>query len=151
MASFRPKFTVSSSRKELLFRSHRYSFDTRICLRVHISPFSWINQNCIFKGQNPIKLSTWMIKELSIIPNYLRLFTFVAGTYIFTEKGKICIGLGVELHSTYYIILISATFTSKFSFPFHLYNVKKKSACSTVFQQIVSALEYFPQSKPLKN
>ena len=117
--------------KALLFSTHRYSFDTRICLRVHISPFSWINQNCIFKGQNPIKLSTWMIKELSVIPNYLRLFTFVAGTYIFTENqidGKICIGLGVK--SIIIIIHISATFTSKFSFPSHLHNVKKKSACN---------------------
>ena len=78
--------------KALRFSFYRYSFDTRICLRVHISPFSWINQNCIFKGQNPIKLSTWMIKELSIIPNYLRLFTFVVGTHIFIENqinGKI--------------------------------------------------------------
>ena len=62
-----------------------------------------------------------MIKELSVIPNYLRLFTFVAGTYILTENqidGKICIGLGVKL-----IIIrvhISATFTSKFSFPSRL-------------------------------
>ena len=90
--------------KALHFSFYRYSFDTRICLRVHISPFSWINQNCIFKGQNPINLSTWMIKELSIIPNYLRLFTFVAGTHIFIEKkinGKIH-----EVDNSYYIFYV---------------------------------------------
>ena len=104
-ASFLPKFkgplpeknTLGKCGKALLFVLIDIHLKcTRICLRVHISPFSWINQNCIFKGQNPIKLSTWMIKELSIIPNYLRLFTFEVGTHIFTENqlcGKICIGL----------------------------------------------------------